>query len=121
MKVMLAMRRQKWGSFPMAFLFVSWIAVRNLIYATLQANVIWTLARSAGASLEWIHVSLFLLIVHYVINFPRIWRAADFKFLLPIDVGLFALCLWYGLLSGLVLTPVLGVIIWLTRSWTGLE
>jgi hypothetical protein len=105
----------------MAFFFICWLSVRSLLYAALQADVIWTLARPALGSLEWIQFWGCLSIAHFVINFPRILRAADFKFLLPIDIGLFGLGLWHGPLSGLVLTPVLGAGIWLTRNWTGLE
>ena len=105
----------------MGFLFVTWIFLRNLLYAALQTNVIWTVAHSAVEPLEWMQVWWCLSVVHFVINFPRILRANDLKHLLPVDVGRFALSLWYGLISGSILTAILGAIIWLTRSWTSSE
>ena len=92
----------------MGFLFVTWIFLRNLLYAALQTNVIWTVAHSAVEPLEWMQVWWCLSVVHFVINFPRILRASDLKHLLPVDVGRFALSLWYGLISS-ILMPVLGI------------
>ena len=36
----------------MGFLFVTWIFLRNLLYAALQTNVIWTVAHFAVEPLE---------------------------------------------------------------------
>ena len=38
----------------MALLFVLWIFARNLLYAALQATVIWTLTGVLGQALSWI-------------------------------------------------------------------
>ena len=54
----------------MGLLFVTWIFLRNLLYAALQTNVIWTVAHSAVEPLEWMQVWWCLSVVHFVINFP---------------------------------------------------
>lgn len=105
----------------MALLFITWIFVRNLLYAALQANVIWAAARAAVAPLSWLEVWWGLSTLHFVINSPRILRANEFKFFLPVDVGLFAVALGSGAISGSILTALLEAIIWLTKSWTGFE
>jgi hypothetical protein len=105
----------------MALLFVLWIFARNLLYAALQAAVIWTLAGVLGQALSWILIWQILSVLHFIINFPRILRANDFKFFLPIDVGLFVLGLWQGFFLGSILTGLVGGLIWLTSRWTGYQ
>jgi hypothetical protein len=105
----------------MAFLFILWIFARNLLYAALQASVIWTVAGVAGASLKWVELWQILSVLHFIINLPRILRANEFKLFLPIDVGLFVLGVWHGFFTGSILTGVIGAIIWLTGKWTGYQ
>jgi len=105
----------------MALLFVLWIFARNLLYAALQATVIWTLTGVLGQALRWILIWQILSVLHFIINFPRILRANDFKFFLPIDVGLFVLGLWQVFFLGSILTGLVGGLIWLTSRWTGYQ
>jgi hypothetical protein len=105
----------------MALLFVLWIFARSLLYAALQSTVIWTLAGVLGQALSWILIWQILSVLHFIINFPRILRANDFKFFLPIDVGLFVLGLWQGFFLGSILTGLVGGLIWLTNRWTGYQ
>jgi hypothetical protein len=105
----------------MALLFVLWIFARNLLYAALQATVIWTLTGVLGQALSWILIWQILSVLHFIINFPRILPANDFKFFLPIDVGLFVLGLWQVFFLGSILTGLVGGLIWLTSRWTGYQ
>ncbi len=105
----------------MALLFVLWIFARNLIYAALQASVLWVLAGVLGQPISWILIWQILSVLHVIINFPRMLRANDFKFFLPVDIGLFVLGLWQGFFLGSILTGLLGGLIWLTGRWTGYQ
>jgi len=62
----------------MALLFVLWIFARNLIYAALQASVLWVLAGVLGQPISWILIWQILSVLHVIINFPRMLRANDF-------------------------------------------
>jgi hypothetical protein len=105
----------------MALLFILWIFARNLLYAALQASVIWAVAGAAGAPLKWVELWQILSVLHFIINFPRILRANQFKLFLPIDIGLFILGLWQGFFTGSILTGLIGALIWLTSKWTGYQ
>jgi hypothetical protein len=70
----------------MALLFILWIFARNLLYAALQASVIWAVAGVASLPLKWVELWEILSVLHFIINFPRILRANEFKLFLPIDV-----------------------------------
>jgi hypothetical protein len=71
--------------------------------------------------LKWIELWQILSVLHFIINFPRILRANEFKLFLPIDVGLFVLGLWQGLVAGSIVTGISGGIIWLTSKLTGCQ
>jgi hypothetical protein len=105
----------------MAFLFVLWIVARSLLYAALQANVIWAVAMAVATDrpTNWIQIWQFLAALHVIINSRQILRASQFKFFLPIDIGLFIISLGQGVFVGSLLTLLTGAIIWLTSRWTG--
>jgi hypothetical protein len=107
----------------MPFLFVLWIFVRNLLYAALQTNVLWIPYQSIVEHPHWNWLEVYgcLCAVHTIINFPRIWLANRLRDSLYHDVALFALSVVYGLISGSILTLLLGAIIWFAKRWTGYE
>jgi hypothetical protein len=105
----------------MTMLFVIWIVARNAMYAALQANVVWAVGQSVIAPHTWFEVWSWLAALHCIINFRLLIHAREFRFLLPVDVGLFAIALWQGFFGGSLLTLILGAIGWLTRTWTGFE
>jgi hypothetical protein len=84
---------------------------------------LWVLDRSIvpNPRWNWHEVWLWLGAFHTLRNCPLVWQSNRFKFLMPVDIGLFALSLSYGLISGTILTLALGAIILLTKSWTSLE
>jgi hypothetical protein len=105
----------------MAFLFVLWIVARSLLYAALQANVIWAVAMAVATDrlTNWIQIWQFLAALHTIINSRQILRANRFKVLLTTDTGLFIIGLGQGVFIGSLLTLLIGAIIWLTSRWTG--
>jgi hypothetical protein len=48
--------------------FVVCFFLRSLLYAALQANVIWAIAQSTGWVIDWIQVWWWLSAVHVIIN-----------------------------------------------------
>ena len=98
--------------------FVLWIIARSLVYAALQTNVVWAIA---GERVDWISVWCWLSALHYLINFPKIWNAKKFQFMATLDIGLAFMSLWSGIIIGSILAGIVGGIMWLTRSWTGVE